>query len=317
MTKRRVILDTDTAGDDTTAILTALHHFKVEGITIAGGNVAFEQEVENALYTIELSNPDTYVPVFKGHDGPMMREIGAKHWTEERIMGIDGMGNSFFEKAKQRPEEMHAVDFIIQTIMDNPGEIEIIAIAPLTNIAMAVKREPKIVDKIKHLWIMGGVNNSLGNIAAVAEYNFYTDPEAVKLVLHSGMPMTMVTWDMCLKHAVMYEDAINEIEALQTKGSEFFIKVNTHVREFELAKRGIDGITCPDSVVVAIVADESLMTKSGSYYVDIETQGTITRGYNLVDLQSDLGREPNIRVCEAIDGEKFKQHLMTVLGAIN
>lgn len=121
MTEKRVIIDTDTAGDDTTAILTALHNFKVEGVTIAGGNIAFDQQVENALYTIELSNQDYYVPVFKGHEGPMMKVPGKKHWTEERIMGEDGMGNANFEQAKQRPEEKHAVDFIIDTIMNNPG----------------------------------------------------------------------------------------------------------------------------------------------------------------------------------------------------
>lgn len=317
MTNKRVIIDTDTAGDDTTAILTALHNFKIEGVTIAGGNVDFEQQVENALYTIGLSNRDYYVPVFKGHEGPMMKIPGQKHWTEERIMGDDGMGNANFEPAKQRPEEKHAVDFIIETVMENPGEIEILAIAPLTNIAMAIKREPAIIENIKHLWIMGGVNNSVGNIAAVAEYNFYVDPEAVKIVLHSGIPMTMVTWDMCLKHAVMYDDDIKDIMQLDTKGTEFFIDVNMHVKEFEYAKRGVDGITCPDSVLAAIMADESLMTKATAYYVDIETEGSITRGYNLVDVENDLEKQPNVRICEAIDEEGFKQHLMKVLKDIN
>lgn len=314
---RRIIIDTDTAGDDTTAIMTALHNFKVEGVTIAGGNVDFNQEVENALYTIELSNQDYYVPVFKGYEKPIMTLSGQNHWTEERIMGEDGMGNANFEKAKQRAENKHAVDFIIETVKANPGEIELIAIAPLTNIAMAIKRDPSIVNDLKHLWIMGGINNSIGNISAVAEYNFYTDPEAVKIVLHSGIPMTMVTWDMCLAHAVMYEEDIEDIKKLGTSGSNFFLDVNMHVKDFEYAKRGVNGITCPDSVTVAIAADENLMTKSTEYYVDIETTGEITRGYNLVDVENDLGKETNVRVCEKIDTEGFKKHLMTVLENIN
>ena len=314
---RRVIIDTDTAGDDTTAILTALANFKVEGVTIAGGNIDFEQEVENALYTIEISNQNYYIPVFKGYESPIMKLSGEEHWTEERIMGDDGMGNANFDVAKQRHEKKHAVDFIIDTIKENPGEIEVIAIAPLTNIAMAIKKDPSIVKDIKHLWIMGGVNNSIGNIRAVAEYNFYTDPEAVKIVLHSGMSMTMVTWDNCLDYAVMYEDDIVDIKKMNTKGAKFFLDVNMHVKEFEYAKRGVNGITCPDSVTVAIAADKTLMMQSTEYYVDIETKGSISRGYNLVDVERDLEKEPNVRVCEVIDAEGFKEHLKNILENIN
>ena len=314
---KRVIIDTDTAGDDTTAILMALHYFKVEGITIAGGNVQFDQQVTNALYTIQMANPSYKVPVFKGHESPLMTLIDEVHWTEERIMGEDGMGNANFEPPKQQPETQHGVDFIIETIHKNPHEIEILAIAPLTNIALAIKKDPTIVPKIKHLWIMGGVNNAIGNIQAVAEFNFYTDPEAAKIVLHSGVDMTMVTWDMCLKYAVMYEEQIQQIRSLNTKGSQFFLDVNMHVRDFEFKKRGVDGITCPDSVVAGIMADESMMEQATSYYVDIETKGEITRGYNLVDLESDLRKPANVRVCEKINAQKFQDQLLKVLQAIN
>ncbi|MGX7349279.1 nucleoside hydrolase [Dolosicoccus paucivorans] len=314
---KRVIIDTDTAGDDTTAILMALHYFKVEGVTIAGGNVQFDQQVKNALYTIQIANPGYKVPVYKGHASPSMTLMDESHWTEERIMGEDGMGNANFDAPNQQPETKHAVDFMIETIHAHPGEIELLAIAPLTNIAMAIKRDPTIVPKIKHLWIMGGVNNAIGNINAVAEFNFYTDPEAAKIVLHSGIEMTMVTWDMCLKHAVMYEDHIQNIRALNTKGSQFFLDVNLHVRDFEFKKRGVDGITCPDSVVAGIMADESMMEQATKYYVDIETKGELTRGYNLVDLESDLGKPANVRVCEKINEHTFQQQLLDVLGAID
>src|SRR5690606_8806019 len=128
-----------------------------------GGNVDFDQEVENALYTIQVFNPEYYVPVFKGYEGPI---LGAQtgHVTVEDVHGRDGMGDSFFEKAKQCPEEKHAVDFIIETVKANPGEIELLAIAPLTNIAMALKKDPSIAKEIPHIYIMGGTNNSLGNI---------------------------------------------------------------------------------------------------------------------------------------------------------
>lgn len=315
--KRRVILDTDTAGDDTTAILTAIHYFQVEGITIVSGNIDFNQQVENALYTVELADVEDYIPVLKGHREPIMTLEGTKHITEERIFASDGMGDSNFPKAKQRPENKHAVDFIIETIKQNPGEIEIIAIGPQTNIAMAIKRDPTIIKDIKHLWLMGGVNHAPGNIRAVAEFNFNTDPEAAKIVLHSGIDMTMVTWDMCLEYGVMFEEDLKDIAALSTKGTDFFFDVNLHVKEFELKKRNLNGITCPDSLTVAIAANPDLMTKANSYYVDIELASPLTRGYNIVDIEGDLQKIPNVEVCEEVYTKGFKNVLMDVLNSIN
>lgn len=314
---RRVILDTDTAGDDTTAILTAIHHFKVEGLTIVSGNINFDQQVENALYTIEVANSNKYIPVFKGHRDPLMTLEGEKHTTEERIFASDGMGGSNFPKAKQRPEEQHAVDFMIKTIKDNPGEIEIMAIGPLTNIAMAIKRDPSIVKDIKHLWIMGGVNHAPGNIRAVAEFNFNTDPEATKIVLHSGIEMTMITWDMCLKYGALFDEDLDDLNKLDTKGTKFFMAVNLHVKEFEAKKRNLNAVTCPDSLAIAIAADERLMTKATKYYVDIDLTSSLMRGYNIVDIEGDLQKEPNVRVCEKVDSDGFKTLLAEVLGSIN
>src|SRR5690625_2464413 len=145
---RKIIIDTDTAGDDAIALLTALHYFKVEGVTITGGNVAFDQQVENALYTIQVANQKEYVPVYKGYEGPIISAGEEEHQTVEDVHGSDGMGDAFFEKAKQQPEEGHAIDFIIDTVKANPGEISLLAIAPLTNIAMAIKKDPSIIPDI-------------------------------------------------------------------------------------------------------------------------------------------------------------------------
>ncbi|MBC5636751.1 nucleoside hydrolase [Ornithinibacillus sp. BX22] len=309
---RKVIIDTDTAGDDTIAILTALHHFKVEGVTITGGNVDFDQEVENALYTIQVFQPDYHVPVFKGYEGPILGSQEG-HVTVEDVHGSDGMGDSFFPKATQRPEEKHAVDFIIETVKANPGEIALLAIAPLTNIAMAMKKDPTIVKDIPHIYIMGGTNNSLGNITAAAEYNFYVDPEAARIVLHSGVPITMVGWDMCTKYSVMGDEDHAEIATLNTDLSKFFIDINRVVLKFNREVHKINGTTHPDTLLVAIAAHEELMTKYGEYYVDIETAGNITRGYSMVDINNRSGKEANVRVCEVVNREGFKETLLKVL----
>lgn len=313
---QRIIIDTDTAGDDVNALLTALHYFKVEGVTIAGGNVAFDQEVENALYTIQMADPGYKVPVYKGYNSPMLSFAQKVHKTVENIHGNYGMGDAEFAKAEQRPEEQHAVDFIIEIVKANPGKIALLAIAPLTNIAMALKKDPTIAADIPHLYVMGGTNNSLGNITPSAEYNFYVDPEAARIVLHAGIPITMISWDICTKYSVMYEDDLNEIEALNTKGSRFFMEINNFVRRANKATHNIDGSTHPDAILVAIAANEALMTQSNQYYVDIETAGELTRGYSLVDTNNVTGNTPNVRVCEAVDRAGFKAALIEVLNAL-
>ncbi|UFT99698.1 nucleoside hydrolase [Radiobacillus kanasensis] len=313
---KRVIIDTDTAGDDTIAILTALHHFEVEGIMITGGNVQFDQQVENALYTIEVAGKSGQVPVYKGFEKPIMQTGETEHRTVEDVHGSDGMGNSFFAKAVQRPEEGHAIDFLIETVHNNPGEINLLAIAPLTNIALAIKKDPTIVPEIAHLYIMGGTNNALGNITPAAEYNFFVDPEAARIVLNAGIPITMVGWEMCTKYSLMFDSDHEEISQIETKGAQFFQDVNKVVKEFNKKVHRLDGTTHPDVLLMAIAADESIMLESNSYYVDVETSGEFTRGYSIVDINGRLEKPANVRVCEKVDRKKFKDILFSVLVAI-
>ena len=310
----KIIIDTDTAGDDTIGILTALHNFDVLGITITGGNVDFDQQIDNALYTTEIAGYDN-IPVYPGYEGPIFGQ-DESHTMVEDVHGSDGMGDSFFSKPKRSAEDSHAIDFIIKTVNENPGEVTLLAIAPLTNIAMAIKKDPTIVDKVKHLYIMGGTNNALGNIVPSAEYNFYVDPEAAKLVLQSGIEMTMVGWDMCTDYSLMFDKEHEEIEALATKGSKFFTDVNRVVKKFNKEVHKLDGTTHPDTLLVAIAADEKIMSQSNKYFVDVETKGELTRGYSLVDINGRLDKEPNVRVCEKVDRERFKAHLYDVLGNI-
>ena len=242
--------------------------------------------------------------------------VETEHRTVEDVHGKDGMGDSFFEKAVQSPAEGHAVDFLIETVHKNPGEIHLFAIAPLTNIAMAIKKDPTIVPKIPHLYIMGGTNNALGNITPSAEYNFFVDPEAAKIVLHSGIPMTMVGWEMCTQYSIMDDNDHQTIEALSTKGSQFFKDVNKVVMKFNKSVHKLNGTTHPDTLLAAVAANERIMTKSNLYHVDVETVGELTKGYSLVDVNNRLERPKNVRVCEEIDRNAFKEMLIEVLRSI-
>lgn len=182
---------------------------------------------------------------------------------------------------------------------------------------MALKKDPTIVSKIPHLYIMGGTNNALGNITPSAEYNFYVDPEAAKIVLHSGIPITMVGWEMCTQYSIMDDSDHEEIEALGTKGAKFFKDVNKVVMRFNKTVHRLNGTTHPDTLLAAVAADEKIMTKSNLYHVDVETVGELTRGYSLVDINNRLERTRNVRVCEAIDRDAFKEMLLDVLKSIN
>ncbi|WP_407271729.1 nucleoside hydrolase [Radiobacillus sp. PE A8.2] len=313
---RKVIIDTDTAGDDTIAILTALHYFDVQGIMITGGNVDFGQQVENALYTVQVAGKGGQIPVYKGYQAPILQLGTDKHLTVEDVHGSDGMGGANFPKAEQRAETMHAVDFLIDAVHANPGEIELLAIAPLTNIAMAIKKDPSIVPEIKHLHIMGGTNNDLGNITPAAEYNFYVDPEAARIVLNAGIPTTMVGWEMCTRYSIMEDRDHEDIEQLHTAGSAFFVAVNKVVKQFNKAVHKINGTTHPDTLLMAVAANPTLMEKSGNYYVDVETKGEFTRGYSVVDINGRLQKPANVTVCEQINKPTFKEMLLEVLRAI-
>lgn len=307
----KVIIDTDTAGDDTTALMLALRssNVRVEAITINCGNVAFDQQVENALYTVELSGNSGRVPVYPGARRPLLRD-----WqTVEEVHGKDGMGNSFFPKARQRPEEKHAVDAMIELIHQNPNEVAVIEQAPMTNLAMAIRKDPEIVRKIRRVYFMGGTNQYLGNITPAAEFNIWVDPDAAKIVFNSGANLTMVGWEICMKYGLLMPDEIAEIESLHTKESDFFIKVNSVAREFLKKSTGIDAVPCPDSITVAMVLDPSIATSIKERYVDVDNQSEISRGATWVDELGVWSKKPNMEVVYEASKSKFRSLLMKML----
>ena len=303
----RLLIDTDTAGDDCVSLVIALTRPEVqlEAITVVCGNVRFEQEVENALYTVEAAGRSGEVPVYPGCAEPLIAEwIGAEY-----VHGQDGMGDSSFPKARQRPEPAHAVDELVRRVNESPGELTILAQGPLTNIAAAYGRDPTIVQKVKDLYVMGG---GAGNITPAAEYNFYIDPEAAKIVLGAGFPLTLFTWSLTLTHGVLDDAQVAQIEALDTPLAGFYLAVNRKARVFERSI-GIAGITHPDSMVCAAIADPALVRATEDAVVDVETRGELTRGWNLIDTKGRVGREPNARVVTDYDTGGFFELLMSVL----
>jgi purine nucleosidase len=302
----RLIIDTDTAGDDAFSILLAQRHpgVRLEAVTICNGNVTFTQQVENALVTLEKGGASAQVPVYPGCPRPLLRS-----WTPAMFHGADGMSDANFPPARQRPEARHAVDAIIDIVMAHPGEVSIVAQAPLTNIAMAVVKEPRIAAAVKHLWIMGGTDSAIGNVTPAAEFNFYVDPEAAKIVLNAGFRVTLSTWTLTLGSGVLDAAQVAEIAAMRTPLSDFFMRVTETPRQQALERYGRVISTHPDSLTCACAIDETLILESADCVIDIETAGELTRGFSLIH-PPRLGkrwpeRAPNARVIRRADTGRF------------
>lgn len=315
----KLIIDTDTAGDDVFSLLLGLRTPGVDliGITINCGNVAFSQEVENALYAVQMAGRSGEVPVYPGCERPMIEP-----WVSAAyVHGQDGMGDSNFPPARQRPAGTHAVDALIDAVQAAPGEITIVAQAPLTNLAVAAMRSQAFPSQVKSLFVMGGTSTGIGNVTPAAEYNFYVDPEAARIVLQAGFPLTLVDWNLCLRQGVFYDRDLERIERMDTPLSRFFLQVNRRALEF-CRQTGLPGSTHPDTLTCALAIDESLITRSSYYFVDIETRGELTRGYCSVvtgpqrlslDAMGVAARPPNVRLVEEVDEERFKEMFFRVL----
>lgn len=307
----RLLLDTDTAGDDTTAIMMALRasNASLEAVTINCGNVDFDQEVRNALYTIEVAGRSGDVPVYPGARHPLLRE-----WeTAERVHGKDGMGDSGFPAPKQRPESKHAVDAIIELVNSSPGEVTLVEIAPMTNLALAIRKDPAMARKVRHLYFMGGTNQYLGNVTPAAEFNMWVDPDAAKVVLHSGIPMTMVGWEICMRHGLLEGPELRRIAALKTREATFMTAVTRQERRFMKEVQGADAVSCPDSMTMAMVLNGAVATDVRKKFVDVDNESDLSRGATYVDHLGVLGRRPNVDVVYGASERLFREMLFRML----
>jgi purine nucleosidase len=318
---RTLLIDTDTASDDAVALIMALRapYVRVAAITVVAGNVPVAQATSNALFTVELCGAN--VPVYSGAEAPLLRKLVIADWFH----GADGLGDHGYKPAKRRAEPGHAVDALIQTVRDNPG-IEIVTLGPLTNVAMALLREPKLAASVKRCVVMGGAPCCAGNVTPAAEYNIWVDPEAARIVVHSGLPLEMVGWQLCRGDAVLHQADINRVLALKNPIAEFAIRSNSTAAEASFKQTGQTGISLPDPVSMGIALDPSLCTSSSHHFVEVEITSELTRGMTIVDrldVATDsrnrdvwanaIERERKVHVCWSLDIPKWKNLLFSAL----
>lgn len=318
---RTFLLDTDTASDDAVALIMALRapDVRVAAITTVAGNVDVQQAARNALYTVELCGAS--VPVFIGAEKPLLRAYQNATWFH----GRDGLGDHNYPPPKRSPEALHAVDAIIETVEVNPGLV-IVTLAPLTNIALALAKQPSIAANVGRCVVMGGALCCEGNVTPAAEYNIWVDPEAARIVLLSGLPVELVGWQTSRGGAVIHENDIGRIQGLNNKVAHFAIECNSHARRAYKVQTGEDGICLPDPVAMAVALDPTIGTEWSTHYVEVETQSELTRGMTVVDrlnVAADernrdvwaqaLSHGPNTKICWTIDTDRWKRALLSAL----
>jgi len=319
--KPLLLIDTDTASDDAVALIMALRSSQVRvlAITTVAGNVGVQQAARNALYTAELCGSD--VRVFVGAEKPLQREHQSADWFH----GHDGLGDHGYPAPRRALEKKHAVDTIVETIGANPGLV-LVTLGPLTNIALALERDPGIAAKVGRCVIMGGAPCCEGNVTPAAEYNIWCDPEAARIVIRSGLPVELVGWHLCRGDAALHLDDIERVLGFDTPIARFAIECNSRAQEAYFEQTGEHGISLPDPVAMSIALDPSVVTSQTENDVEVETTSELTRGMTVVDRHNVAGNDRNkavwalvlakgvkTKVVWTIDNARWKQALFQAL----
>ena len=308
---QRIIIDTDPGVDDAMAIFLALRspELKVEAITAVSGNVPLAFTLPNALRLVEIAgHPE--IPVAGGAAFPLVRRLV----TAAYVHGNNGLGGVEFPEAKIKPVPETASELIRRIVRANPGEITIAAVGPLTNIATVLKADPGIAKLIKSFALMGG-SLSGGNITPAAEFNFYVDPEAARVVFDSGVPIVMVGLDVTHK-VLLRESHVRTLEAAQNPVSQAAAKI-MRATLGRVAKTNDETVVAMhDPLTIASLIDPSVITLR-DYYVQIETSGELTAGQSVGYSHAPVRRSPPLDTGDAagaIPVEEFKPNCKVAVG---
>ncbi|WP_291799518.1 nucleoside hydrolase [Cellulomonas sp.] len=295
-----MIIDTDTASDDAVALVLALRDDRVDvrAITVVSGNVPVAMGVQNALYTRELCR--SRVPVHAGADRPLLRH----HTFAHDVHGADGMGDIGLPLSGREPDPGHAIDVIIDLARRRPGELTLVTLGPLTNIALALRKAPDIAGLFRRVVMMAGTGDGTGNVTPTAEFNIYVDPEAADIVFRSGMPLEMVGWDVSRNDAALSPADAAELASVGPLG-EFCVDIQRQLVEFCRSVTHIDGFDLPDPVTMAVAIDPTIAVRVDHRHVSIETTGAHTTGMTVVDNLGVTGRAPDVHVVRSVDRDRF------------
>jgi pyrimidine-specific ribonucleoside hydrolase len=324
---RRIILDCDPGVDDAMAIFLALRspELKVEAVTPVSGNVPLSFTLPNALRLVEIAaRPD--IPVAGGAATPLVRRLV----TASYVHGNNGLGGVDFPEPKRKPLAESASELIRRVVRSSPGEITIVGVGPLTNVALALKADPELAPQIKEIVVMGGSLTG-GNITPSAEFNFYVDPEAARIVFDSGVPITMVGLNVTQK-VLLGQKQLDLLQAANNAVSQAAYKIMRATFDRMRKSRDVTVVAMHDPLTVAHLIDPTILTLK-DYYVQIETSGEFTAGESVayefpparLSPPMNTGQpapesapaefRPNCKVAVGVDPDKFFNLLMPRLTA--
>jgi inosine-uridine nucleoside N-ribohydrolase len=313
---KKIIFDTDPGTDDALALMLALNspELDVRAITVVPGNVTAEMGLENALRMVSLANRCD-IPIAAGAKHPLFQKlITAEFWH-----GKNGLANIELPPSKCKVDSRFGPDLIIQLVHESPHEITLVPVGPLTNIALAVEKDPSIVPLVKEVILMGGSITG-GNVNASAEANIFNDPEAAQIVFQAGWPVTMAGLEVGDK-AMLTPKYLDELKQAHGPINDFIAAVLKYLIDLS-AKFGEAGTPMYDPSAVAITIDPTLV-KTQAMHVDVETRGDFTRGETVGNRRGYIERNvlhgdryviegadkvaPNAKVCIDVDADRFLQ----------
>ena len=295
----RLVIDTDPGVDDAHAIMAAFAHpgARVEAMTTVAGNVSLEQTTTNVCTILDvLGQGEQDVPVYAGCDRPMVGPVIDAGYFH----GTDGLGDSGYPRSQRKVSDEHAVNALIRLGDESPGELTLVAIGPLTNVAMATRLDPTLPQKYERLVVMGGTIRGTGNVTTAAEFNIHADPEAAAVVFDAWPGLTLLSWETAMDHGFTPEQ-IEALWAVDSPRAEFFRRIS--LRSIGVSERtfGHKTLLEPDLLAVAVALEPGIVRRAESRHVRVELAGQHTRGHTTVDWFGRTGEAPNVNVVMELD----------------
>ena len=300
MPTKRVLLDTDPGIDDSLAILLALAspELSVEGISVVHGNCSVDQALTNALGVLELAGA-IHIPVARGFSRPLVQPSLLAPETH----GDAGIGYATLPSPTRQPVPQHGVDFLIEKIMSAPGEMSLVCIGPLTNVAVALRKEPGIIRAVREVIIMGGAIRHQGNTSPLAEFNVFVDPHAAHMVYHSGMPITLVPLDVTYQCALTRAN-VERLQGIRSPIPRFIADSTRFYMEYHDEYQHIEGCIINDPLALALTFDPGLCEYE-EHAVDVDLSGGVSLGKTFADFYKVNKRPPNMKVALGVRAPDF------------
>ena len=299
--RHRIIYDTDPGVDDSMAFFLAYASPEIDllALTTVFGNGGITTTTANALRLVETAG-NTDIPVVQGAANPLLHEYDG---MGARVHGADGLGDSHMPPSSLRPAAGRAAEFIVEKVSASPGEITLVAVGPLTNLALAVSLEPDIVNLVREVIIMGGAATVAGNASPVSEANIHNDAAAARIVFEAGWPLTMVGLDVT-QATIMSPEYLDALYAVGNRATDFISRIVPFYHQFH-TQQGVDGIYVHDSSAIMYAIDPTLFDTRAAY-VRVCIDQESTRGQTIPDWRTQWQVEPTVNVCLGVDAERLK-----------